>query len=583
MHEFPAINTVQTLAFTDEVVISQLRETGEMKINPYMTFTPMPGRAALEPSVDIWTDKQTVWPSPTTATFDPPNTGASGNANTITSVSLDASIQLIKSTVVQAEFVRVRSVNFRLEGFIEDEALSTVRFDGVAVTSFTSTAADENGVITGAFTIPANIPQGTKVVAFTGSVGTRASSTYVASGTITIEEYRLATALNGTVQELPKPVTQVTQVINQTTVTQVNVTNINQVTNIARPFSGNNNNNDGGGSDAADPLAQTFMLTEGRCVTAIRLKCKTKGASSNAIFVQIRTVQVGLPTSEILAEAFVPGTALVAGEFFTARFSTPVYLERGRQYAFVALTDDGNHSLAVATLGKIDQNNAIVTEQPFVVGVLMSSSNAMTWTVHNETDLVFQLIACRFDPTERLINVGAFNATKMSDVIVSCGVEYPESQASVEIVLTRPTTEVITASPQQRIRLDEFIEGELIQVAARLKGTSRITPFLFPGIQIIEGELAVSATYETRSVDATDAERATTTFDAFLPAGSTVTVEIGQPGSYVATSVHSATPLGDGVVEQTYQRTPYAPLDARTKITLTGTPCRKAGAFNLNP
>jgi hypothetical protein len=291
--------------------------------------------------------------------------------------------------------------------------------------------------------------------------------------------------------------------------------------------------------------------------------------------VQIRTVQVGLPTSEVLAEAFVPGTALVAGEFFTARFSTPVYLEPGRQYAFVALTDDANHSLAVATLGKLDQAGAIVSEQPFVVGVLLSSSNAMTWTVHNESDLVFQLIGCRFSPVERTVAIGAFTAAKMSDIIVSAGVEYPESQASVEITLTRPNAEVIIASPDQRIRLDQYIENETIQVAAVLKGTSRITPFLFPGVQIVEGELALSADYVSRAVTADDAARVSATFDAFLPSGSTVQVELGMPGDFVVASVAAATPLGDGVVEQTYERTPYTPLDARTKITLTGTPAAR--------
>lgn len=582
IHEFPALLAVQHLAFTDEVVISQLRETGEMKINPYQTFTPMPGRASLEPSVDIWTDKETIWSSPDTAVFDPPDRGDNGNNTTITSVSLDATMELIRSTDVAAEFVRVRDINFRLEGFIEAEILSAVRFDGVAATFAADGPANSDGVLTGKLTIPAGIPQGSKVVAFEGSVGTKASSTYTARGTITVEEYRLATALNGTVEELPQPVTEITnitnntniRVVNQTTVVQ-NVTNINQITNVSSMSPGRDGGRGGASDNASDPLAQTFMLAEGRCITGVRLKCKTKGAASNAIFVQIRTVEVGLPTSQVLAEAFVPGTAFKAGEFFMARFGVPVYLEPGRQYAFVVLTDDPDHAMAVAQIGKIDQNNSIVSEQPFVVGVLLSSSNAMTWTVHNDIDLVFQLIACRFEPAERTVPIGAFTATKMSDIIVFAGVQSPESQASVELTLTRPNGEVITASPDQRIRLDQFIQNETIQVAAKLKGTSRITPFLFPGVQVVEGELALTADYVSRAVPADGATRVSTTLDAFLPAGSTLKVELGMPGDWVVASVSSATPLGDGVVEQTYQRKPYTPLDARTRITLTGTPASR--------
>ena len=118
--------------------------------------------------------------------------------------------------------------------------------------------------------------------------------------------------------------------------------------------------------------------------------------------------------------------------------------------------------------------------------------------------------------------IGAFTATKMSDIIVSAGVEYPESSASVEITMTRPNGEIITASPEQRIRLTDFIQNETIQVAAVLKGSARVTPFLFPGVQIIEGQIAATADYVSRAMPADEAVRVSVTFDAFLPSGSTV-------------------------------------------------------------
>jgi hypothetical protein len=560
VHDFPTLRTVQTIEFADEVIISQLRETGEMKINPYMTFTRIPGRASLEPSLDIWTDTEQVWTSPTTARFDIP--GETGSRGTLTSIELDANVEVIRTTTRDAEFIRPREINFRLEGFIENETVTSAAFDSVPVT-VSAAPADPDGVIVGTFTIPANVPQGTKRVTFEGSVGTQASSSYTGRGTITVEELRLVTALNGTVEDLPGPVAEAPAVVNhQSAIDRLRASR-------RGPWGGTDTMRCG-----VDPLAQTFMLTEGRCVTAIRLKCKTKG-SSKAVFVQIRTVEVGLPTSTVLAEAFVPGTDLAPETFFTARFTTPVYLEPGREYAFVVLTDDDSHSLGIAQLGKIDQNNTLVSEQPFVIGVLLSSSNAMTWTVHNEADLVFQLIGCRFAPEARTIPIGSFVATKMSDIIVWAGVEYPESEASVEIVLTwndGQKIETITAAPEQRIRLDRYIENQTVQVSARLKGTSRVTPFLFPGVQIVEGEMATTADYVTRAVNAEEADRVTVTFDAFVPAGASVTVEIGEVGEFQTVGVHSATPLGDGLVEQTYQRTPYAPLDARTKITLTGIP-----------
>lgn len=588
VHEFPAFLGVALLDFTDEAIISQLRESGLMKINPYQTFTPMPGRASLEPSTDIWTEKESVWASPETAKFDPPDTGANGNNNTITSVSLDTNIAFVRSQNVEAEFVRQRPVNFRLEGFIEGEGLQEATFDGIHVDGTNSGPADADGVITGSFTIPANVPEGSKAVVFVGGSGTVATTTYIARGTITVEEYRLSTALNGTVEELPEPVTEVTQVINQTT-----VQNITNVTNVTRVNSGWTQVSGGGGGPSSqghtsgrsdsgsDPLAQTFTLTEGRCITAVRLKCSAKGSASNAIFVQLRTTKVGLPTTEVLAEAFVPGTDLVPGEFFTARFGVPVYLERGVEYAFVVLTDDADHALAIAELGKIDQTGAIISEQPFVVGVLLSSSNASTWTVHNDRDLTFQLIAASFAPDEKTVPIGSFTATKMSDIIVSAGVSYPENSVSVELDMTRPNGEVITAAPGQRFQLDDYIENETIQLAARLTGNKRVTPFLFSGVQIIEGELQASGDYVTRAMEADGAARVSTTIETFLPSGSTIKVEIGEPDGWIVENVSAATPLGDGVIEQRYERTPYAELDARTRITLTGTPAARPYVQNL--
>lgn len=536
VHEFPAFLTTQTLDYTEEAIISQLRETGEMKINPYATFTPMPGRCSLEPSSDIWTETQTEWTSPETQKFE------AGDGEYIAGIELSSRVEKVRETTRKAAEIRVRDVNFRLEGFIEGETIGAATFDGEDI-AVTGAAADVNGVISGSFTIPAGIPTGAKVVAFEGSAGTKASATYVARGTVTVEEYRLTNSLETTTGDLPEPVI-IRRVVNE-------------------------------GRGAIDPLAQTFTLTEERCVSSIRLKCKTKGASSNSVLVQIRETQVGLPVRESIAEAFVPGGDLTEGEWFDAVFRLPVFLEAGREYAFVALTDDADHSLAVAEVGKLDAAGDIVTEQPFTVGVLLSSSNASTWNVHNDRDLVFELMGCVFAPEQKTVPIGAFTAANMSDIVVSAPVEFPTQDSDVEILLTRPNGEVIRSSPDQRIQLSEFISNETIQVSAVLSGTDHVTPFLFPAVQVIEGELKASAGYVSRAVPADNAARASVTFDANLPAGSTVTVKIGEPGNYAAENVSNATQLGEGWVEQTYERTPYAPLDARAYITITGTPAAR--------
>lgn len=564
LHEFPAFMEIQHLDFSEDIIIRQNRRSGSMKINPYQTFTPMPGRASVEPSTDFWTEKRTSWTSPETQAFE------ASDGEYITGISLEQQVEKIRETIISAEFIRARDVNFRLEGFIENETLSGVWFDDIEVAFTVAGPANADGVMTGEFTIPANVPAGSKSVFFEGSVGTDAGCTYVGRGEITVEEYRLTSSLETSTESMPQPIINNTVINNVTNVT--NVTNANNSTTVSRGGDG------GGRGGGHDPLAQTFTLDQSRCLYGIRLMCAKIGSPSNSILVQVRTVEVGLPTSEVIAEAFVAGTVLREGETFTAMFKYPVFIPGGREYSFVVLTDDGEHELFVASIGKIDlDTNSIVTGQPFTVGVLLSSSNASTWTVHNESDLWFELIACRFNPVEKVVPIGSFTPAKMSDVIIRAGVECPDPSVDVSIRLTRPSGEVINSAPSQVISFDHYIQNETIQVAAVLRGTERVTPFIFPNVQIIDGELQTTADYVTRAVDATDANRVLVTFDAKLPANSSAQVQIGIPGNYETVNVSGATPLGDGLVEQTFTRPNYpaANLDARTRIVLTGTPASR--------
>ncbi|PRA87917.1 DUF4815 domain-containing protein [Ochrobactrum sp. MYb29] len=564
LHEFPAFVGIRHLEFSEVAVIRQSRRSKAMKINPYQTFTPMPGRASVEPSTDIWTDKQTVWTSPDTQSFH------ANDGEFISGISIEQKVEKVSEHVVNAEFVRQRDIKFRLEGFTENETLARVEFDGVEVAATVSGPADVDGIVTGQFTTPPNIPAGSKSIYFEGSIGTEAGCTYVGRGSITVEEYRLTSSLETTTDTMPQPIVNNTVINNVTNVT--NVTSANNATTVNRGGDG------GGRGEGHDPLAQTFTLAQSWCLSSIRLMCAKVGSRSSAIAVQLRTVEVGMPTQTVIAEAFVPGTALVEGEIFTARFKFPVFIQGGREYAFVALTDDADHSLFIAEVGKIDlDTKTLISEQPFTVGVLLSSSNASTWTAHNEADLWFEMLGCRFDPVERVIPIGTFKANKMSDVIIRAGVEYPDPSVDVAIRLRRPSGETITTAPSQTIRFEEYIQQEEIQVEAVLRGTERVTPFLFPDIQIIEGEIQPSATYATRAIDAADTNRVLVTLDARLPAGSSATVQIGMPGDYPNIPVSSATQLGDGLVEQTFIRSAYPAgnLDARTLITITGTPAAR--------
>lgn len=224
VHEFANFKNVALLDYTEEVILSQTRESGEMKINPYAMYTAVPGRASLSPATDTWTEDETVWSSGNTASFEAP-----GNQY-ITGVSVGTAVELVSSKTTAIKYMRQRSIAFQLERFIPSETLVKMTVDGVPVTPTVSGPADQDGVISGSFTIPAKIPTGSVSVSFVGSTGTVASSTYASSGTLTTDTYRLATTVGTTTETMPTPVVNNTVVNNVTNVN--NITNVTEVTNV---------------------------------------------------------------------------------------------------------------------------------------------------------------------------------------------------------------------------------------------------------------------------------------------------------------------------------------------------------------
>lgn len=238
-HNLTIAAGLQHLDYTQEIIISQLRQSGSMKINPYAVYSPVPARASLSPATDMWEEKDSVWLSDTTKSF------AASSGEYISGISLSEQVDLVRETVAEAKIIRQRELAFKIEGFIPGETLKNMWFDDEIVTPTGHSPADEAGIISGNFTIPPNIPTGSKVVYFEGSVGTVASCSYVARGTITTEEYRLATTLNTTTATMPVPV------VNNTVVN--NVTNVTNVTNVINQSSANSTVVRRGGDGGTSP------------------------------------------------------------------------------------------------------------------------------------------------------------------------------------------------------------------------------------------------------------------------------------------------------------------------------------------
>jgi hypothetical protein len=298
---------------------------------------------------------------------------------------------LVSSTSRNAEFMRQVTQKFEIRGLKSNETIAKIEFDGIDITPEVGQAitADSRGDATGTFTVPEGIPAGTVLIRITGNQGSTGSATYTASGTITTQSRRIVTTI----------------------------------------------------TCYYDPLAQTFTLSEGRHIAGVDLWFKSKGTSR--VQVQIRETAVGFPNQNVIAQGSVyPDDIITNGNptrilFSDATSRCPVWLEENVEYAIVILTNDAETSVAVAELGKFDSiHNAYITKQAYQVGVLLSSSNASTWTAHQDLDLAFRLLGCRFTETEHQINLGTIAATENTNLLTLANIERVSSETDVEFVYT---------------------------------------------------------------------------------------------------------------------------------------------------
>lgn len=521
-------NALLTLDYTLTPVVEQLARTGSMKINPYQAFEPVPARVTLNPAVDQFTVRNTTWASDVTERL------ITGSGVLQQVVETRRTEQVLASSSEDAQFLRSLNVAYRVEGFGPSEALAQLRFDGIGLSQPADAAANASGLLTGSFQIPQAIPAGAKLVEFLGAGGSYGSATYVGRGQIITETRRRI------------------------------------LTTVVRRW---------------DPLAQTFTLPERRVIGGLELWFTAKGGSAPVI-VQIRETQVGMPTTTVLTEGRLAASDIKTDGNATRVLLDPVALEANREYALVVLTDDANHAVSVAELGKYDPRTGWVTAQPYQIGVLLSSSNGITWTAHQTQDLTFRLLGCRFTQTSKTVSLGQYTVTHLSDVMALAGVERPAAGTDVQFLATDAQGRTYTLSEDQGLALAEKLSGNLA-VSAKLTGTEVASPILYPGTQLVFGTLEAAGDYLSRAIPAAATFNVAVTFEALTPGTSSVTVEAesGAPGSFQALSLLSGVEVGNGWVERTYQAMSLVGVGAerttRVKLALSGTPAHRPFVRNL--
>ncbi|SFD16570.1 hypothetical protein [Pseudoalteromonas denitrificans] len=382
--------------------------------------------------------------------------------------------------------------------------------------------ANNLGELKGAFVVPPNVPAGTKLVQFLGGGGSMGEATYTGSGQIRVDTVRRVSTL------------------------------------LTQRF---------------DPLAQTFTLQQGRHLAAIDLWFTTKG--TKPIRLQIRETSTGLPNQQVLAQTTLQSSDIKV-DGTTTRFEfSPVFLNANQEYALVVLTDDTSYELAIAELGKFDPDNGWVTSQPYQVGVLLSSSNASTWTPHQSMDMAFRLLAARFSNNARTVPLGDVEADKITDWLPLAVVERPGSETDLRFrfKLKDQTGPYYTSQEWEPLNLPENLTGKL-EVEAVLTGSETRSPVLYPGVQAALGQVQQTAEYITRAIPCRtgidDKTKLTVAFEAFLPGQASVDVFAQINDSWQPVTLDSGNEIGDGWQSRKLILSDVTSTQVRVKLQLKG-------------
>ena len=407
-----------------------------------------------------------------------------------------------------------------------------------------SITANAQGQITGQFQIPENVPAGTKLVEFQGAAST-ATATFVGRGTLKIEDLRV-----------------VNTKINRRILTWV-----------------------------GDPLAQTFVLAERQQVAAVDLWFTAIGTTN--VLVQIRDVELGLPTASVVTEALLTPADINLDGWTRFRF-TPTILDADQEYCIVVACNDAVSAVATAGIGEFDAAaQQWVTSQPYQIGVLLSSSNNRTWTAHQTKDLAFRLLACDYNvetnevfegSTRKVVNLEPQTVTNADHLIVLAAVDRPTADTDVvfNVTVDGVTYSVMEAQP---FTLNARYSGE-VQMEAVLTGTYTDSPTLYRDIHLIAGTRLASSDYISRAMQTNiglgASVKITAYYDVFLPGTASVDAYYeSAAGVWSALPIVGGTELGNGWQEVKREIDDFDGLETRVKLVLNGSGLQNPRVKNL--
>lgn len=515
-----------TAPFTEEVGIRQPFATEAMNVNPYNTFNKQ-GVLTLNPSADNWIEEERI-----TITKEETSTmtirqwwrhgGASwtnDEMNLVSNVDLDNGMnwsdlkadyrksglsgttlssggQQTKESMI--EFMRQIDVEIYAENLEPNANNLVVSFDGLRVPVTPSSGyrkgsqegtgmANADGTFKGVFKIPAGVRCGTREVSIRNDTNL-ASTTFTAQGTMKTTE----------------------DIIIRTHVT------INLV----------------------DPLAQSFSFNTNRIATSFDVFFASKDSSTN-IICQVRGIsEGGQPNKTVYAERVLkPSEINVSDDASVATkitFDDPLMCKAGQEYCLVFITDSDKYTMWIATMGqnRIDDPTQSVNSNPYLEGVLYSSSNASAWSIHQMSDLKFTVYTAKFNE-EAILEFDVMRNINVDRVVLMSTYLTPANTGckwDMKIVLNNEPSGT-TVNDKPWVPIANYVDLDVNQIArevklrATFKANQYISPMLALDDIMFAGFLtALKGSYVSRTIDLSEAPYNTVkmSYEQFTPAGTTV-------------------------------------------------------------
>lgn len=554
----------------ENTVLSQPNATKSFVINPYSVFPQLP-EVLVTPALDSWVEN-TIVQVPVSLTnstivntttkilyntihrrtvqgtiFDTYTVTEYGGTDTSykdTVVGNKESISTTESVISEEAITYMRQLELTVEGKNFPSNVDNIKcsFDGVVVTltpvsptvagtQAGTLKADSNGYVKGKFTIPKNIRTGIREVKLYYEA---AIDGYKNSGYTLFQ----SSGLSRTIQ---RTITTVTTVLIQREITNT----INQIEHTY-----------------VDPVGQTFVLDRTTVLKGVDVYFEAKPSTNDTVVLEIRNVVNGTIGSTAFtrktlsaSEVSISSDATAATRF---NFDDPIVLEKDTEYAFVVRSLSDKYRIWVSEIGGTDVTTGdTILNNPYLTGVMMSSSNNSSWTIHQVMDIKFKLIEDVYENSSTITfsPITLDNCTRLD--LVADSVEL--NGTSIKwYYSTNGGVNYYTLTPGSIRELNEIATSVILRVDFDKTTSENITPILaWDSLLLIGSSYELEGEYISVNVMGIDSYTdVSVIMDTYIPAGTTLVPYMSHDNGTTLTQLTVDTeqtrPLNNGWRELVY-------------------------------